>query len=139
MFVTILFTTQFYFINISLFIFSSFFLIFFFILIFFLISFSHFIFFVVFFTSGMTDMAMDIFIRSGLPGAFVTICCAQLLPSMLSKGIENKKMKIKITNINQISKMLLPWKSRWMLKINKKYELLFLCLKLILYAYFRIF
>ena len=38
--------------------------------------------------AGISEIVMDIFIRSGLPGAFVTICCAQLLPSMLSKGTD---------------------------------------------------
>lgn len=40
--------------------------------------------------AGVNSVVMDIFVRSGLPGAFVTICCAQLLPSMLSKGRKNK-------------------------------------------------
>lgn len=35
--------------------------------------------------AGVSPWFMDIFIRSGLPGVFVTICCAQLLPSMLAK------------------------------------------------------
>ena len=37
-------------------------------------------------TTGVNTIITDIFIRSGLPGAFVTICCAQLLPSMIAKG-----------------------------------------------------